>query len=108
MYAVVWEATVGQILPCERKGGNTHDLSAVAVVESNDTPIDNDALVFNENFRSSIVIFNGVEIEEKKVGERQPQGYNRLFPQGYAWTRTNYVARIPLIHLFMLMLIDEV
>ena len=25
VYVVVWEATVGQILPCEQEGGNTHD-----------------------------------------------------------------------------------
>ena len=51
VYVKVWEATVGQILPCEREGGNVHEYT-VAVVENNDTPIDNDALGVNENFRN--------------------------------------------------------
>ena len=50
VYLAVWEATVGQILPCQRKEGATHDPSAVSIVENNDTSIDNDTLVLNENF----------------------------------------------------------
>ena len=42
VYVAVWEAAVGQIPPCQREGGNIHDLYAVAAVENNDTPIDND------------------------------------------------------------------
>ena len=44
-YVAVWEAAVGQILPCQREGGNIHDpyMYAVTVVENNDTSIDNDA-----------------------------------------------------------------
>ena len=49
-YLVAWEADVGQILPCEREGGNIIDPYAVAIVESKDTPIDNDAPVMNETF----------------------------------------------------------
>ena len=52
VYVAVWEAAIGQILPCKRKGGNTHEPHAVAAVENNDTPIDNDAAVLNENFCS--------------------------------------------------------
>ena len=51
VYVAVSEATVGLILPCEREVGNIHDLYAIIVVDNNDTPIDNDALVLNENFR---------------------------------------------------------
>ena len=51
VYVAVWEAAVGQILHCEREGGNIHDPYAVAVVENDGTPIDNDSLVLNENFR---------------------------------------------------------
>ena len=36
----VWEAAVGQILPCEREGGNIHDPYAVTIDKNNDTPID--------------------------------------------------------------------
>ena len=43
VYVVVWEATVGQILLCRRKGSKIHDSYAFAVVENNNTPIDNDA-----------------------------------------------------------------
>ena len=50
VYVAVQEAPVGQILPCEREGGNTHNPSSIAIAESNDTPIDNHALVLNENF----------------------------------------------------------
>ena len=42
-YVAVWETAVGQILHCQREGGNIHGPYAVAVVENNDTPIDNDA-----------------------------------------------------------------
>ena len=48
VYMVVWEAAVEQILSCKREGGNIYDPCAVAVVENNDTPNDNDALVHNE------------------------------------------------------------
>ena len=51
VYMAVWEAAVGQILPCKREGGNFHDPYAVTVVKNNDMPIDNDAAVLNENFR---------------------------------------------------------
>ena len=51
VYVAVWEAADGQILNCKREGGNIHNPSAVALVENNDTPIDHDALVMNENFR---------------------------------------------------------
>ena len=51
VYVVVQEATVGQTLPCEQEGGNAmHDSSAIATAESNDPPIDNDALVLSKNF----------------------------------------------------------
>ena len=43
VYVAVWEATVGQIMPCKRKGSNIHDPYAFAVVEINDTPVNNDA-----------------------------------------------------------------
>ena len=43
VYVAIWEATVGQILPCKREGSNIHDTYAFAVVENNDTPVDNDA-----------------------------------------------------------------
>ena len=33
VYGAVWEAPVGQILPCQREGGNIHDPYAVTVVE---------------------------------------------------------------------------
>ena len=33
MYKAVWEASIRQILPCRREGGNIHDPYAVAVVE---------------------------------------------------------------------------
>ena len=49
VYLAVWGAAVGQILPCKREGGNIHDHYAVTVVENNDTPIDNDATILNEN-----------------------------------------------------------
>ena len=48
VYVAVWEAVVGQILPCKREGGNIHDPYAI---ENNDTPIDNDAAVLHEKFR---------------------------------------------------------
>ena len=51
VYVVVWEAAVGQILPYKREGGNIHDPYTVAIVENDDTPIDNDASVLNKNFR---------------------------------------------------------
>ena len=51
VYVAVWEAAVGQMLPCKLEGGNIHDPYAVAVVENNGTPIDNDAAVLNGNFR---------------------------------------------------------
>ena len=41
-YVAVWEATVRQILPCKREGSNIDDPYAFAVVENNDTPVDND------------------------------------------------------------------
>ena len=50
VYVAVWEAAVGQILPCKQEGSNIHDPYAVAVVENNDMPTDNDAAVLNENF----------------------------------------------------------
>ena len=51
MYVAVWEAAVGQMLPCKREGGNIHDPYAVAVVENSYMPIDNDVPVLYENFR---------------------------------------------------------
>ena len=50
VYAAVWEASIGQILPCEQERGNIHDPYTVAVAKNNHTPIDSDALVLNENF----------------------------------------------------------
>ena len=50
-YEVAWKPAVGQIMPCEREGGNSDDPYTVAVVENNDSPIDNDASVLGENFR---------------------------------------------------------
>ena len=50
VYVAVWEAAVGQVLPCHRVGGNIHDPYTVAVVENSDMPIDNDAPVLNEKF----------------------------------------------------------
>ena len=42
VYVTDWQAAVGQVLPCQREGGNIQDFYAVAVVENiNDTPIDN-------------------------------------------------------------------
>ena len=52
VYVAVWEAAVGQILPCKQEGRNIHDPYTVAIVKSNDTPIDNDAPVLNENSHS--------------------------------------------------------
>ena len=46
-YVAVWEADVGQILPCKREEGNIHDPYAVAIVENNDTLIDNDAAPYS-------------------------------------------------------------
>ena len=40
VYVVVWEAAVGQILPCQWEGGNIIPPYAIVVVENNDTPID--------------------------------------------------------------------
>ena len=34
VYKDVWEAALGQLLPCQREPGNTHDPYAVAVVET--------------------------------------------------------------------------
>ena len=39
VYVAVREAAVGQILPCQRVGGNIHDPYAFAIVENNDTSI---------------------------------------------------------------------
>ena len=50
VYLVVWKAAVGQILHCKQTGGNIHDPYADAIVENNDTPIDYDVPVLNENF----------------------------------------------------------
>ena len=36
VYVVVLEASVEQILPCEREGGNIHDSYAAVVVENNE------------------------------------------------------------------------
>ena len=33
VYQVIWEAAVGQVLPCQRERGNVHDPYAVAIVE---------------------------------------------------------------------------
>ena len=46
VYKAVWEAAIGQILPCEG-GGKIHDPYTVTVAENNHTPIDSDALVLN-------------------------------------------------------------
>ena len=50
VYVAAWEAAVGQILHYEEKRSNIHNPYAVVVVENNDTPIDNDALVPYQNF----------------------------------------------------------
>ena len=50
VYVAVWEAAVGQILPCKQERGNIQDPYASAVVKNNDTPINNDSAVLNENF----------------------------------------------------------
>ena len=42
VYMVVWEAAVGQILACQRGGGNIRDPYVFAVVENNATSIDNE------------------------------------------------------------------
>ena len=45
IFVAVWEVAVAQMLPCQREGGNVHDVYdsyAVAVVKNNDIPIDND------------------------------------------------------------------
>jgi len=34
VYKDVWEAALGQLLPCQREPGNIHDPYAVAVVET--------------------------------------------------------------------------
>ena len=52
VYVAGWEAAVRQILPCKQEGGNIHDPYTVTVVEDNDTPIDNDPAILNENFRN--------------------------------------------------------
>ena len=49
VYMAVWEAAVGQMLPCGREGGNIHHPYPYAVVK-NDTPIDNDTPVLNGKF----------------------------------------------------------
>ena len=36
VYVVVWKAAVGQILLCQREGGNIHDPYTVAIVEQGD------------------------------------------------------------------------
>ena len=33
VYKDVWEASVGQLLPCRKEGSNPHDPYAVAVME---------------------------------------------------------------------------
>ena len=50
VYMEAWEAAGGQVLPCQRGGGNVIDSYAVTVVESNNTAIDNDNPVLNANF----------------------------------------------------------
>ena len=52
VYVAAREAAVRQILPCQRGGGNIVDPYAVAIMEDNDTPIDNGVPVLNKNFRS--------------------------------------------------------
>ena len=49
VYGADWEAPVGQILPCQREGGNIHDPYAVAVVEEG--VVVGHAPALNENFR---------------------------------------------------------
>ena len=34
VYKDIWEAALGQLLPCQREPGNIHDPYAVAVVET--------------------------------------------------------------------------
>ena len=46
----VWEAALGEILPCHRVGGIIHDPCVLAIVENSDTPIDNDAPYSLKNF----------------------------------------------------------
>ena len=48
VYVAVWEAAVGQILPCQQEGDNIHDprtvtVNTVAIGENNDTLNDNNA-----------------------------------------------------------------
>ena len=33
MYKEVWDATIGQVLPCQKEHGNVHDPYAVTVLE---------------------------------------------------------------------------
>ena len=37
VYMQVWNATVGQVLPCQRERGNVHDPYSVAIVDGNTT-----------------------------------------------------------------------
>ena len=34
VYQVVWEAAVGQVLPCQQERGNVHDPYVVAIIKS--------------------------------------------------------------------------
>ena len=49
VYVAVWEAAVGQILPCKQEGGNIHDSYTVAIVK-NETLIDIDTPILNDNY----------------------------------------------------------
>ena len=49
VHVTVWDAAVGQILPCKREGSNIHEPYAF-VVEKNHSPIDNEVAVHHENF----------------------------------------------------------
>ena len=49
VYVGAWKAAVGQLLLCKWEGGNIIDPYAVAIVENNDTPIDNDTPIIYKN-----------------------------------------------------------
>ena len=83
VHVAVREATVGQMLPCEREGGNTLDPPAVAIAE-NDTPIDSDALVLNEIF--AVKFFTNCF----KTANLQ-----KFFPTKNSWYMVKLTIRIP-------------
>ena len=85
----VWKAAAGQMLACQREGGNIQDLYPVAVVENSDTPIENNARVLNgrirgQNFRE--LLRNRESTKPKKYKTK----YKVLFGFGHnrvSWRR---------------------